>query len=1640
MRHTKLKSEIPQCLCKKYLATFLTIVLAFIAFMMFGDIGKAQPTITSPYPDGTVQFQPSATLGFTAGDGTAVTSISVTLVGSNLLGQVESATYTDQSGLTVSPSLPSSSVTVSAPLAPNTFYTAAIKVVGSSDGAVSSTISFDTITPTYTFEAEDFDYSNSVISGLFFDQSTPLTPTPDEYLNLGAGPGIDCTNYNAGSGSHSYRLDNVNCLETEAVGDKPRAQYVSSGAVDYDVGYSHSNNFACYSRTYPAGLYYIFMRGANGGGTLSNTASMNLVTSGRGTKSQTFNKMGTFSFPPNGGQYQSYAFAPLEDSHSNFVAWAAPGDVETLREQDIGGGENVNFYLLVPATPILTPATSGSIYFSGDVVTLSMDAQALQTPTYQWQQSTDGINWNNVGTGATNYVVPTTTLAAGNYQYQLVLSGISPTLTSVTVTSSVVALTIHAPSAPIVFQNTTPSSDTQVVGTFATFTASFVGNQPVTNQWQVSTDGGAVWAAVAGATNTTLTVDCTTVGTNEYRLMAGNSIGPSFSTPATLNVLSQGPVQLFWSTQPGSAITNSPFGRQPVLITADANGNPTSTGLPATLMVTVDTLPTPGGLVGGAFTFNMGSGPGGSNGVADFQNLQINTLGGYQLSAVCGNGTNEVFSPTNGINGCVLWLDAGDDSTLTITNGHLVDWTDKSGTGNTATNPTPTTLANTPTVGSNPVLDALAIGGGQAVICGSGYLNVNLSMLTSNAYSVVALETLGTASPNNSYFIGTPSDSGKTDATLHIGYQNSTTFHWGQYADDVNYTAPGGTWASGVARSWELSKPDRGDKYMYLGGVQVAHGGGNWLTTTVVPGTVCRGNGANYVGDLSEIVVYTNGLTPLQVVQLDNYLQNKWLGNLSSSATTAIFNVGNGEQVSGLAFVQEPSSEVAGTTIAPSVTVIVTNSAGVGLSGIPITLTISSGTGVLAGTVTQTTGNNGIATYGDLSITAAGTKQLSAVVSGLVTNTSSSFVITAAAPVQIGITTQPSATAIAGVNFATQPVVAIEDQYGNPVLTDTDAIIASQTAGGTLSQTPANAVQVAAVGGYATFSGLNITNAGTSTLTFTDGSDTALSTINSSSIVVAANVPSTMVFQQAPSSTAEVGVAFGSQPTVNLTDVYGNPVADGTVVIASATPGPLLGQTSVQTAGGVAAYAGLSLTNTGNITLNFTAGSASISSPITVSIGPVTQVIWTTQPGRATNGLPFGQQPVLQTADAGGHLSTINLGATNMVVVSQYAGSGLTGGPLTFNMGTAGSNGVATFNDLQIDTAGESNILDASLLGLMTSPTNGIAEPCILWLDAYDSSTLVVSNGNLVEWLDKSGTTNNASNTGNYPTVGLDTNLAVTAYGGQQVVQFAGNNWLNMSLSNLDESYYVSTYGGYLGFTVVALEITPSFNGSSYYIGSSYNGADSTLHIGYNNSDDFHLGFYGDDLNYDPTVPFTTSTPRIWSVGQDQNDNQYVYLNGTQVATRSANNLISLIGAAVGRGNGSAYTGDLAEIAVYNASLSDQDRQSVEQYLIYKWLSNSKSFSAPFTVVGTSAITPLIITPDSIKVVGSGASGTVQFAFTNASGLTFSVCATNNLTIPRADWPVIGTATENPVGSGQYQFIDLNPPTNSMRFYFLRQP
>src|ERR1700753_3409453 len=116
---------------------------------------QAQPQITGTCPDGQFLFEATNSLEISATSGTTITSLSVSLLETNLDGIGSSNYLTSGHGLTIT--TVGNAQVASPPLQTNYYYKAFITVVDSS-GTVTNSIAFDTIAPAYIFESEDYDY------------------------------------------------------------------------------------------------------------------------------------------------------------------------------------------------------------------------------------------------------------------------------------------------------------------------------------------------------------------------------------------------------------------------------------------------------------------------------------------------------------------------------------------------------------------------------------------------------------------------------------------------------------------------------------------------------------------------------------------------------------------------------------------------------------------------------------------------------------------------------------------------------------------------------------------------------------------------------------------------------------------------------------------------------------------------------------------------------------------------------------------------------------------------------------------------------------------------------------------------------------------------------------------------------------------------------------------------------------------------------------------------------------------------------------------------------------------------------------------------------------------------------------------
>ena len=240
-------------------------------------------------------------------------------------------------------------------------------------------------------------------------------------------------------------------------------------------------------------------------------------------------------------------------------------------------------------------STAGQLAFSdadtSDTHTASLTAQAGDLGTATASVSKDSTGSGTGGVVLWNYQVNESQLhaltapATDNFTLTLTDSQGCIATTAIVVTALpqdfAVTNTISnttstsTSSCPALTVTSSPSSFTVTSGQSASFSASATGSPAPTVQWQVSTDGGATFTDVPGATSTTLTFTASmSQNGNLYRAVFTNASGSVTSSAATLTVNTAGA-----TTTVASSKNPTVFG-QAVTFTATASattGTPTGT-------------------------------------------------------------------------------------------------------------------------------------------------------------------------------------------------------------------------------------------------------------------------------------------------------------------------------------------------------------------------------------------------------------------------------------------------------------------------------------------------------------------------------------------------------------------------------------------------------------------------------------------------------------------------------------------------------------------------------------------------------------------------------------------------------------------------------------------------------------------------------------------------------------------------------------------------------------------------------------------------------------------------------------------------------------------------------------------------------
>lgn len=262
---------------------------------------------------------------------------------------------------------------------------------------------------------------------------------------------------------------------------------------------------------------------------------------------------------------------------------------------------------------------------------------------------------------------------------------------------------------------------------------------------------------------------------------------------------------------------------------------------------------------------------------------------------MCNRPTISSLVPSN-ISGCVLWLDAADSSTFTLSGNTITQWRDKSSNSYL----TYSTAGRTPTYASNirNGLNVVQYATGQTSIINNFALGQSMSI----------------------FLVNTPIDSDgglfiehSTDANSFNGfYFQSLTGHNMQITGPSTTTRLSAASNVGVPGTWTMLEGFNNDNpsgtsnlmSYYRNGMLLASTAANTGTTTYTSNLFLNGrNNTNllsfnlYVG---ELLIYNRALTPSERFQVERYLANKWnlpLGfplshpyyNLTTVPTTSLF-------------------------------------------------------------------------------------------------------------------------------------------------------------------------------------------------------------------------------------------------------------------------------------------------------------------------------------------------------------------------------------------------------------------------------------------------------------------------------------------------------------------------------------------------------------------------------------------------------------------------------------------------------------------------------------------------------------------------------------------------------------------------------
>jgi hypothetical protein len=405
-----------------------------------------------------------------------------------------------------------------------------------------------------------------------------------------------------------------------------------------------------------------------------------------------------------------------------------------------------------------------------------------------------------------------------------------------------------------------------------------------------------------------------------------------------------------------------------------------------------------------------------------------------------------------------------------------------------------------------------------------------------------------------------------------------------------------------------------------------------------------------------------------------------------------------------LAYLTQPSNAIAGVPIAPAILIaiedvngnIVNSSASVGLI---------SGQTTLQGT-TSVQASAGTAKFSNVSIDQTGSgDQLTASSTGLLSATSNSFAVTAAAPASLALSPGPQ-TLKAGICSAAIQLKAL-DSFGNAATfsAQTSLPITSSVGGATLSfyldsscTQNTTSLTIASGSGTGSFY-FSSKSSGLGTLTLGNAPLSVQQTE-----VINAGVPSTLTLV----ASKTVGAGTCSIVQAELFDQLGNPssFSTSTALALTSSGTSVLGfyldsacsnsVTSYTLAGGATSGSFyFSGAKAGSATMTASGGGLTGQAAETITAGSASKLAFVSQPGNLGINGTFNPPLSVEVLDGSGNLISSSSATVQIQFANNPGASSLSG-----TLSAKAVNGVATFSGLGVGAASSPNTLVATSSGL----------------------------------------------------------------------------------------------------------------------------------------------------------------------------------------------------------------------------------------------------------------------------------------------------------------------------------------------------